>query len=359
MSSFYKGKKVFVTGHTGFKGAWLSQILISLGAEVKGVSLAPNTEPSLYNLLDLGSKMQSVFADIRDGERLKKELTSFNPDIVFHLAAQPLVRLSYSEPALTFETNIMGTVNLLEAVRANPATRCVVNITSDKCYDNKETATPYKETDPMGGYDPYSASKGMMELLCASYRNSFFNPKDYGTKHATAVATARAGNVIGGGDYALDRIVPDCARAISQNKEVVLRSPKATRPWQHVLEPLYGYLFLAEKMWTDKSFAQGWNFGPDSSGVQTVEELVKVFISAWGKGSYRVEANAALHEAKLLHLDITKVKTVLGWLPVYTFEQAAAQTALWYKAFYDGADIKEFTLKQIKEYQDNIKWNTF
>jgi len=359
MENFYKGKKVFITGHTGFKGAWLARILINLGAEVKGYSLAPNTNPSLYNILELQKDMQSVIADIRDADNIKKELVSFAPDIVFHLAAQPIVRLSYSEPVLTYQTNIMGTVNLLEAVRASKNTRCIVNITSDKCYDNKETPTPYKETDPMGGYDPYSCSKGMMELLCASYRNSFFNPKDYGKTHNTSLATARAGNLIGGGDYAPDRIVPDCARAISQNKEVVLRSPQATRPWQHVLEPLYGYMFLAQKMWDNPALAQGWNFGPEPAGIKTVEHLVKKLIAIWGKGKYSVVSQTKLHEANLLHLDITKAKTVLGWKPVYTFDDAIKETALWYKAFYNGENIKDFTLKQINAYQGKIKWNNY
>lgn len=359
MINFFKGKRVLITGHTGFKGSWLSQILINCGAEVKGISLEPNTQPALFNLLNLKANMQSVFADIRDGDNLLKEVESFQPQFVFHLAAQPLVRLSYAKPVLTYETNIMGTIHLLEAVRKTPSVRCVIAITSDKCYDNKETPTPYKETDPMGGYDPYSSSKGMMELLCSSYRNSFFNPKDFGKTHNTALSTARAGNVIGGGDYALDRIVPDCARAISQNQEVVLRSPDSTRPWQHVLEPLYGYMYLAQKMFEDNSLAGGWNFGPEPSDIKTVEELVKKFVRAWGSGSYRAEVQNTVHEAKLLHLDISKVKNILGWTPVYDFDKAVTATALWYKAFYEGEDIKDFTLKQIQEYQDNIKWKNF
>ncbi|MDR0952713.1 MAG: CDP-glucose 4,6-dehydratase [Elusimicrobiota bacterium] len=358
MQDFYKGKKVFITGHTGFKGAWLTQVLLSFGAEVKGYALAPNTEPSLYNLLNLKDKMQSVIADIRDGEKLKAEMTAFKPDIALHLAAQPLVRLSYAEPVMTYETNIMGLVHFLEAVRQTPSARSVVNITSDKCYENRETNTPYKETDPMGGFDPYSSSKGMAELLSASYRNSFFNPKDYGVKHKVALATCRAGNVIGGGDYALDRIAPDCARAISQGKEIVLRSPNATRPWQHVLEPLFGYLLVAKKLWDSVDYAQGWNFGPEPSDIKTVEELVKKFIAVWGKGSYSITPDTKLHEAKLLHLDITKAKTLLNWRPVYNFDKAVLTTAEWYKNFYEGKDIVAYTMKQIKDYsQDYAKLN--
>ncbi|MDR0734621.1 MAG: CDP-glucose 4,6-dehydratase [Elusimicrobiota bacterium] len=351
MSGFYKNKRVFITGHTGFKGAWLAAALLDTGAQIKGYALAPNTEPSLYNLLGLARKMESVIADIRDGERLAKEIASFRPDIILHLAAQPLVRLSYAEPVLTYSTNVMGTLNVFEAARRTADVRAVVNITSDKCYENRETSQPYKETDPMGGFDPYSSSKGMSELLTASYRNCYFNPKDYGRAHQVGLASCRAGNVIGGGDYALDRIAPDCARAISQNKEIVLRNPKATRPWQHVLEPLFGYLLVAQKLYGGPQAAQGWNFGPEPEDIRTVEDLAKKFTAVWGRGNYILQPDAKLHEAKLLHLDITKAKTQLGWRPVYDFDKAVAATAQWYKNFYAGEDICQFTLAQIGEYK--------
>ncbi|MDR1123789.1 MAG: CDP-glucose 4,6-dehydratase [Elusimicrobiota bacterium] len=347
---FYKGKRVFLTGHTGFKGSWLSQILITAGAEVKGYALAPQTEPALFNLLGLQNKMQSVIADIRDGEKLASEMAAFKPDIVLHLAAQPLVRLSYAEPVLTFETNVNGTINMFEAARKVKSVRAVINVTSDKCYENRETDTPYKETDPVGGFDPYSCSKGVSELITACYRNSYFNPKDYTGTHETAVASCRAGNVIGGGDYALDRIVPDCARAISQGFDIVLRNPRATRPWQHVLEPLLGYLLLAKKLYSDVGYASGWNFGPEQGDIRTVEDLVQRFTAAWEKGKYVVRPDTKLHEAKLLHLDITKAKELLKWKPVYNFDKAVDITARWYKNFYAGENIAAFTEKQIGEY---------
>ena len=343
IAKFFKNKKVFITGHTGFKGAWLSQILLTSGAELKGYALAPNTEPSLYDILDLGKNMQSVFADIRDAARLEAELKNFAPDIVLHLAAQPLVRLSYAEPALTFETNAMGAVNLFEAVRKTPCVRAVVNITSDKCYENRETNIPYKETDPMGGFDPYSCSKGVSELITACYRRSFNLP----------LASCRAGNVIGGGDWAADRIVPDCARSLSQNKKIILRNPSATRPWQHVLEPLCGYLLTAQKLCESAEYAQGFNFGPEASDTRTVVDLVKKFTRVWGGGGYEIVPDGKLHEAKLLSLDISKAKSVLGWRPVYDFDKAVAMTAEWYKAYYDGRDAGALAIKQIEEYLKN------
>ncbi len=349
MHNFYKGKKVFITGHTGFKGAWLAQILALMGAEVKGYALEPNTEPALYNILNLKDKMQSVIADLRDGEKLNKELNDFKPQIVFHLAAQPLVRLSYAEPKLTFETNIMGTANLLEAIRKCGSVKSAVCITSDKCYQNNETGRAYREDDPMGGFDPYSASKGMMELLCASYRNSFL--KNEGIE----MATCRAGNVIGGGDWAKDRIVPDCALAVKDNKPIVLRSPKAIRPWQHVMEPLFAYMLIAKNMYENKGkYDSAWNIGPNPADIKTVEDLVKTFTSAWGAGTYEVQADNKLHEAKLLHLDITKAKTQLNWQPVYNFDTAVKITARWYKAFYEGKDAAALTIQQIQDYSEKL-----
>ena len=355
MENFYKGKKIFITGHTGFKGAWLSAVMLLMGAEVKGYSLEPNTHPSLFNLLNLKSKMQSVFADILDEEKLIAEISSFKPEIVFHLAAQPLVRLSYKEPILTLKTNVIGSANVFEAVRKTPSVRVILNVTSDKCYENRETNIPYKETDPMGGFDPYSASKGMAELLSNCYRRSFFNQQEYGKTHSVALASCRAGNVIGGGDYALDRIVPDCARYLSKNEEIVLRNPYATRPWQYVLEPLFGYMLVAQKSYNEVKFAQGWNFGPNSSDIRTVEDLVKKFTQVWGKGKYRIDGAKQPYEAKLLNLDITKAAKELNWHTVYNFDKAVEQSALWYKYFYEGLNIEEFTLQQIKKYMKEYK----
>ncbi len=351
--AFFNGKKVFITGHTGFKGSWLSRILLLCGAKIKGYALAPNTEPALFDLLGLQDNIESVTADIRDGETLEKEVLSFKPDIIFHLAAQPLVRLSYSEPLLTLQTNVIGTANLFEAARKTDSAKVIINITTDKCYENKETPVPYKEDDKLGGYDPYSASKAMSELLTSCYRNSFFNSQAYGA-HGQSLSSCRAGNVIGGGDFALDRIIPDCARALSQDKDIILRNPSATRPWQHVLEPLFAYMLLAQKMWGNAQFGGGWNFGPNTQEGLTVECIVKQFIKTWGSGSYKTEPDGKLHEAHLLHLDITKAKTLLGWNPVYDFSKSVTLTALWYKAFYDGQDIKALTEKQIKDYMGKL-----
>lgn len=364
LTQTYKGKKVFVTGHSGFKGAWLCAWLLDMGAAVKGYSLAPDTTPNLFDALGLQAQMQSVFADIRNHERLQQEMATFKPEIVLHLAAQPLVRRSYEEPRYTMEVNAMGTVNLLEAVRNCPSVRAVVNITTDKCYDNKETGQAYKETDPMGGYDPYSCSKGVSELITASYRNSFFNPADFGTKHQTAIATARAGNVIGGGDWAKDRIIPDTILSLNADKPLVLRNPGAVRPWQHVLEPLSGYLWLAAQMLQEPTaYASGWNFGPDTTDNLTVLDVVKKAIAIWGKGSYEVIPQAHLHEAGLLHLDITKAKTKLHWKPAYNFEQSVEQTVLWYKGFYQQqTPAEELTKMQLADYlaaakKENIIWS--
>lgn len=352
--SFFKNKRIFITGHTGFKGAWLSQILLLAGANIKGYALEPEEDPSLYNILGLDKALNSVIADIRDAKKLESEITSFKPDIVLHLAAQPLVRRSYKEPVLTYETNVTGTLNLYEAVRKTPSVKSVINVSSDKCYENLELGIPHKESDPMGGFDPYSASKAMGELLTASYRNSFFNPKDYDATHQAALASVRAGNVIGGGDFAEDRILPDCARALSQKKEIVLRNPLATRPWQHVLEPLFGYLLLARKLYESPDYGSAWNFGPELEGVKTVEELTKEFIGQWGGGKYTTEDKKNPHEAKKLSLDISKARRLLEWTPLYDFKTAVDLTADWYKAFYEGLDVKELTVKQIKDYYGKL-----
>lgn len=364
LTTAYKGKKVFVTGHSGFKGSWLCAWLLKMGADVKGYSLAPETQPSLFEELSLQKHLHNVYADVRDYDRLLRELTAFQPDIVLHLAAQPLVRLSYDEPRYTMEVNAMGTVNILEAVRHCPSVCAVVNVTTDKCYDNKETGQAYQESDPMGGYDPYSCSKGVSELITASYRNSFFNPADFGKKHQTALASARAGNVIGGGDWAKDRLIPDTVLALAAGKKLTLRSPDAVRPWQHVLEPLSGYLLLGARLLQEPiRFASGFNFGPESTDNLTVLEVVKKAVAIWGRGSYEVIADKAKHEAGLLHLDISKAKQQLGWKPVYNFDQSVQQTILWYKGFYeDKLSASELTERQLSDYltraaEQKIVWS--
>ncbi|MCL2334807.1 MAG: CDP-glucose 4,6-dehydratase [Endomicrobia bacterium] len=348
----YKDKKVFITGHTGFKGSWLSLWLASLGAELCGYALAPDTDPALFDILGLKNKMKHVEADIRDFDKLKKEIAAFKPDIVFHLAAQPLVRLSYKEPLETYQTNVMGVVNLFEACRSCKNIKAVVNVTTDKCYQNKESGQSYKETDELGGYDPYSNSKACSELVTASYRNSFFNNSEFGKKHATAVASARAGNVIGGGDFSQDRLIPDFVRSINEGKEIILRNPKATRPWQFVLEPLSGYLLLGKKLLENNvKFASAYNFGPYAESAVAVEEVVKKAISAWGKGSYKIDAGEHPHEAGLLHLCIDKAAAELNWKPVYTIEDAVKKTIDWYKNYYEGGtDMAAFSNAQIAEY---------
>jgi len=350
--SIYKGKKVFLTGHTGFKGSWLSLWLVSLGAELCGYALAPDTNPALFDILNLKKKLKHIEADIRDFDKLKKEINSFNPDIVFHLAAQPLVRYSYQNPLETYQTNVMGTVNLFEACRSCQNIKAVVNVTTDKCYNNKESGQSYKETDELGGYDPYSNSKACSELVTSSYRNSFFNNEYFGKKHTTAVASARAGNVIGGGDFSQDRLLPDFVKAISLGKEITLRNPKATRPWQFVLEPLSGYLLLGKKLLENNiKFASAYNFGPYAESAIPVEDMVKKAIAAWGKGSYKVDKGEHPHEAGLLHLCIDKAGAELGWKPVYTIDDAVKKTIAWYKNYYEGGvDMTAFSNMQIAEY---------
>jgi len=349
--SFWSGKRVFLTGHTGFKGAWLSHWLVSLGAMVKGYSLEPPTEPNLFDTLGLAADLESDIGDIRDHERLTASVMVFRPEIIFHLAAQPLVRLSYREPRLTYETNVMGTLNLFEAVRACDSVRSVVTITTDKCYENKEWVWGYRETDPMGGYDPYSSSKACAELLTAAYRHSYFNPDAYGRSHGVSLASARAGNVIGGGDWALDRLLPDCVRSLAKGVTISIRNPHATRPWQHVLDPLAGYLVLAERMYTDGlGYCEGWNFGPGDEGVMDVENVVKTAIEAWGSGGYSITPDADLHEAQLLKLDPSKAHARLGWSTKLDVRSAIRWSIDWYAGYYRGANIVELMKAQIDEY---------
>jgi CDP-glucose 4,6-dehydratase len=347
--TIYKNKRVFLTGHTGFKGSWLALWLQQLGAEVVGYALAPNTNPNHFDLLNLS--MKSHIGDIADLTNLQKAMTRVKPDIVFHLAAQPLVRYSYREPIETYRTNVMGTANVLEAIRFCQSVKATVIITTDKCYENLEQAHGYVETDKMGGYDPYSSSKGCAELVTNAYRNSYFNLSKFNDTHQTLVASARAGNVIGGGDWCEDRLIPDLIRGVVTNQEAVIRYPKATRPWQHVLEPLSGYLLLGEKLLSGgKEFAEGWNFGPELHDVLTVEDVLKLAKEAWKSVQYRVEQNKENpHEAGLLSLDISKAKEKLGWQPKWNAQTSIQKTFAWYQQFYENQFL--LTLQDIADYK--------
>ena len=352
--SFWFSKKVFVTGHTGFKGSWLSLWLQQLGAEVIGYALPPPTQPSLFNVAQVAKGMTSIIGDVRDGLLLTKTIRQTEPDIVIHLAAQPVVRQSYVDPVLTYSTNVMGTVQLLEAVRQTPSVRAVVNVTTDKCYENKEWLWGYRENEPMGGFDPYSSSKGCSELVTAAYRNSFFNMVRHG-EHQVVLATARAGNVIGGGDWANDRLIPDVLRAIQSGQSVKIRNPNATRPWQHVLDPLNGYLVLAEKLYTKGSaFAEAFNFGPDEEGAKPVQWIVEQFIQNWGDGaSWYLDGDTHPHEAHYLKLDCSKARVMLGWQPHWNLNQALQAIIVWHKAYsahQSSTAMRSLCLQQIKEY---------
>lgn len=348
--SIWAGRRVFLTGHTGFKGSWLTLMLRRLGARVAGYALSPPTEPNLFNVARIGEDMISCISDIRDGSALRTAMGDFSPDVVFHLAAQPLVRASYASPVETFETNVMGTVHLLEAVRQTPSIKATVIITSDKCYENRETIWAYREDDPMGGYDPYSSSKGCAELVAASYGRSYFQP----SMGKSSIASVRAGNVIGGGDWAEDRLMADLARGHIANKEISIRNPEAVRPWQHVLEPLSGYLMVAEKILIDGSApCTAWNFGPNAESEQTVGTLAKLACRLWDREhALKVEQDPnALHEAGILKLDSTKARNYLGWRPRWNFEEAVSHTVAWYRSYADGADMRAYTLAQIEAYE--------
>ena len=356
--NFYSGKKVFVTGHTGFKGSWLSIWLHELGAEVVGVGLEPYSEKDNFVLSGIGKKIKAdIRADIRDGEKMKEIFKQYKPEIVFHLAAQPLVRLSYEIPVETYQTNVMGTINIMEAIRATESVKVGVMITTDKCYDNKEQMKGYKEDDPFGGYDPYSSSKGACEIAIQSWRRSFFNPEDYGKKHHVSLASVRAGNVIGGGDWAKDRIIPDCIRAIEAEKPIEIRSPKAVRPWEHVLEPLSGYLLLARKMWEcPTDYCEGWNFGPEAESIATVWEVASQLVQRLGKGELKDASDPhAPHEANLLMLDIAKAKTRLGWKPRMDVSRTIDLVADWYQR-YRQEDIYGLCARQIEQYVEEGLW---
>ena len=359
LKNHYSGKKVLLTGHTGFKGSWMAEWLLSLGADLVGVALEPDNTPSIFEQLGLASRMEHHIADIRDATAIKTLVEQVQPDVVFHLAAQPLVRLSYELPLETFDTNVMGTAHILDAVRCIKKPCQVVLITTDKCYENKESDLPYKEDDPMGGYDPYSASKGAAELVISSYRRSFFNPATYGDLHQVAVASARAGNVIGGGDWALDRIVPDCIRTLARGEVIPVRSPKSTRPWQHVLEPLGGYLVLGMLLadetttgdWTAR--CSGFNFGPNPDANRPVCDLVEEILKNWSGEWVDQSDPRAVHEAGLLNLNIDKAERLLNWSPIWSFEMAVARTVEWYRALdSDETCAPEFTRKQIEEYME-------
>ena len=351
-NQFYKGKRVLVTGHTGFKGSWLSIWLHEMGAEVVGVGLDPYSEKDNYVLSGIGKIIKAdIRADIRDGQKMKDIFSKYQPEIVFHLAAQPLVRLSYEIPVETYETNVMGSINIMEAARVTDSVKVVVMITTDKCYENKEQIWGYRENEPMGGYDPYSSSKGAAEIAISCWRRSFFNPQDYGQKHHVSIASVRAGNVVGGGDWAKDRIVPDCIRALEADKSIEIRSPKAIRPWQHVLEPLSGYLLLATKMWENPTkYCEGWNFGPRIESITTVWDVATKLVGNYGKGELKDVSDAnALHEANILMLDISKAKFQLGWEPRMNIEQCMRLVVDWYKNYIEG-NVYNLCVRQIELY---------
>ncbi len=337
--NIYSGKRVLVTGHTGFKGSWLVLWLKKLGAEVVGYALPPPTTPSHYDLIL--PDINSVHGCILDPEKLDRVFIDFSPEIVFHLAAQPLVRVSYTQPKETFETNVVGTVNVLDACRRCSSVRAIINVTSDKCYENREWVWGYRENDAMGGYDPYSASKGCAELVASSYRNSFFNPSEYERKHHTLLASCRAGNVIGGGDWAADRLIPDIMKAAARSKTVDIRNPHAVRPWQHVLEPLSGYLQLGQKLLEGKpEFSGAWNFGPDDAEVIAVHDVVERMKLAWPAVNYSASGNPEQpHEAGLLKLDCSKAATFLKWHGAWDSATTFARTAGWYREFYENNAI--------------------
>ena len=348
LKAAYSGRTVFVTGCSGFKGSWLSVWLTTLGARVVGYALKPPTEPSMFQACGLDKHIISIEADVRDEAALMQVFKTYKPEIVFHLAAQPLVRYSYFEPRETFETNVMGTVNVLETARHTGIVKSIVVVTTDKCYENREWVYGYRETDPLGGYDPYSASKGCAELVANAFRSSFLTGSGIG------LATASAGNVIGGGDWAADRLLPDFVRAVVDNRPIRIRNPLSTRPWQYVLEPLAGYLLLGALLLTEpEKYGSAWNFGPRDTDVLSVEEILKLVITEWGAGSVEAKAFEQPHEATLLKLDISKAEAYLKWHPIFSCREAIKRTVGWYKRYYEelSGDMFSFTVEQIKEYE--------
>ncbi|WP_347559799.1 CDP-glucose 4,6-dehydratase [Clostridium sp. AM58-1XD] len=345
LNEFYNGKKVLVTGHTGFKGSWLSRVLVLAGAEVTGYALKPPTEPSLFAAAGLEDTMNSITGDVRDLTHLKQVFDQIRPEIVFHLAAQPIVRDSYKEPVYTYETNVMGTVHILECVRNSSSVKSFLNVTTDKVYENREWEYGYRECDPLDGYDPYSNSKSCSELVTHSYQKSFFEDGH------CRISTARAGNVIGGGDFANDRIIPDCIRAAAAGKDIVVRNPYSTRPFQHVLEPLAVYLTIAMRQYEDKTYEGCYNVGPDDCDCVTTGELTDMFCNSWGSGlTWINKHDGGPHEANFLKLDCSRVKTVFGWKPKYHVEEAVEKTVEWSKSYLDGEDMLAVTDRQIMEF---------
>lgn len=346
--TFWKGKRVFLTGHTGFKGSWLSLWLEDMGALVKGYSLEPNTEPNLFEVANVSSGIESEFGDIRDYDKLKSTITFFSPDIILHLAAQPLVRDSYEDPLGTYETNVMGTANLLQASRDLPNLKSIVIVTTDKCYENREWEWGYRENEAMGGYDPYSSSKGCAELVTSAFRRSFFKSSN------VAIASARAGNVIGGGDWSKDRLIPDVLRSYNQGNKVVIRNPKATRPWQHVIEPLSGYLVLAEELYNKgQAFAEPFNFGPRDEDCQSVESILNTINVNWSDcPGWKLDEEANPHEARFLKLDISKAKDKLNWTPKWTLESTIKRIVDWNIAFNRQENMREHCINEIKSYSN-------
>lgn len=351
-AAFWQGKRVFVTGHSGFKGAWLSLWLHQLGAKVKGFSLEPPTSPSLFDAANISALVESEIGDIRDAQTLARSMREFNPDILIHMAAQPLVRFSYADPVTTYSTNVMGTVHVLEAARKCSNLRAIVNVTTDKCYENREWEWGYRENEPMGGHDPYSNSKGCAELVTSAYRNSFFN-----TATSPALASARAGNVIGGGDWAQDRLVPDILRAFSAANPVVVRNPKATRPWQHVLEPLSGYLILAQALFNaGHAFAEGWNFGPRDQDAQPVEQILDNMITHWGPDArWQLDENPQPHEANFLKLDISKAQSRLKWSPTWNLDYTLEKIVAWHRAWLNSEDMQAYSIAEINHYMASMR----
>lgn len=352
LESIYNGKTVFITGHTGFKGSWLSIWLNLLGAKVVGYALKPPTEPSLFKTCNLQKRLISIEGDVRDFEYLKENIVKHKPEIVFHMAAQSLVRLSYQDPLLTYSTNVMGTVNLLEAIRQTKTVKAVIIVTSDKCYENKDGTWSYKESDPMGGHDPYSSSKGCAELVTKAYLNTYFNPDNF-KENGVSLASVRAGNVIGGGDWAKDRLIPDCIKACSSKRPIIIRYPNAVRPWQHVLEPLLGYLLLAKSLYEHGcKHAGAWNFGPNDEDSKPVKWLVEKIIEIWKENaSWENDSSFNPYEASSLRLDCFKANSELGWSPVWDLNTALQKTVEWFKAYIKNEEMLDFTISQIQAYE--------
>lgn len=356
LSTFYRNKRVLITGHTGFKGGWLTFWLHTFGAKIIGYALPPPTIPNFFEAVKLDEKIISVLGDIRDLEKLDGVFKQYQPEIVFHMAAQPLVRYSYQKPVETYGTNVIGTVHVLESCRTTPSVRSVVNITSDKCYENTKQRKSYREDDAMGGHDPYSSSKGCAELVTQAYIRSYFNPEEVLPKQKCSLASGRAGNVIGGGDFAADRLISDCIRAFATRKPIVIRYPDAVRPWQHVLEPLYGYLLLAQHLYEEgRAFSGGWNFGPNDDDRKSVRWIVERIISLWGdNGSWQIDQGNHPHEALYLELDCSKSKKNLKWSPQWDINSALEKSVVWYKAFFQNEDVSKITLQQITHYEQYL-----